>query len=89
MNYSPCKGLQVHLFRDLFARGKRKEGGGKYLNLKSPRFKFSRCQNISIAIIAGCIFCLTFAFFNYPEFLPHNIRVPNYNFKCSITDRST
>ena len=34
----------------------------KYLNLKSPTFKFSRCQNISIAIIAGCIFCFVLAF---------------------------
>lgn len=45
----------------LICQGRRKEGD-KYLNLKSPRFKFSRCQNISIVIIAGCIFCFALAF---------------------------
>jgi hypothetical protein len=61
INYElvPTQRTSSALILWLICQGRRKEGD-KYLNLKSPRFKFSRCQNTSIAIF--CIFCSTLAF---------------------------
>jgi len=58
INYElvPVQRTSSALILWLICQGRRKEGDS-YLNLKSPRFKFSRCQNTSTANIAGCIFC--------------------------------